>query len=299
MAKVLIHIGLPKTATSSLQRYIFPELGQYGIRYLGVNQPRGEGNHLLYNELTAAINTGDGLEECRQLIEQAIENGESILLSEEMLTVFSHRKTWKEKTQILADILNGLDYRILITVREPTSALFSYYVECYKDFYNPAVPFIEVALKNPHMAIFQYDHLLKHIFSIFEKPRVYVVPFEKIIRNDMCGIHKFLGLSDSSLELPKLHDYNSKLSDEEFVYSGLKYNIWWVLFKRFEPLSVNHASSHPKVQKLIRSIYKRLAWISWGEVKVSKPLEDEINLLQDKLKSGNQYLSKNYGIDFK
>ena len=40
--KLFVHIGLPKTATTTLQIEFFPELANGGIRYLGVFQPRSE-----------------------------------------------------------------------------------------------------------------------------------------------------------------------------------------------------------------------------------------------------------------
>ena len=39
MGKLIIHIGPPKTASTSLQYYL-ESLNQDGVKYIGVNQPR-------------------------------------------------------------------------------------------------------------------------------------------------------------------------------------------------------------------------------------------------------------------
>ncbi len=133
--KLFVHIGLPKTATTTLQREIFPKLSGDHIQYLGVYQPRKDTNQtVFFEQFCQIVYSGDGIDELARTLSEMLESGATYVLSEEMLTVSSGNASWQAKLTNLAKLLNGLDYSILVTVREPTAAMFSYYIELYEQF---------------------------------------------------------------------------------------------------------------------------------------------------------------------
>ena len=65
MGKIMIHLGLPKTATTSLQLDFFPKLKKYNIDYIGISQPRGANNDIMFLQFMKSINTGKEIEVTR------------------------------------------------------------------------------------------------------------------------------------------------------------------------------------------------------------------------------------------
>lgn len=93
--RVYIHIGLPKTATTTLQLDYFPHVNNDKFQYLGVFQPRGqEVPDPLFTKVISAARLGNGLEEANQDLKERLNTGQrSIIISEEMLTVGSGEVT--------------------------------------------------------------------------------------------------------------------------------------------------------------------------------------------------------------
>jgi len=136
--KIIVHIGLPKTATTTLQSDFFPVFVNDFIEYWGVCQPRGKrGQSNAYFNFYRAVDTGLRVGEVRKELELKIAQGKTVIFSEEMITVSSTTSsTWREKLKNLGNILKGLQYDIVVTVRDPIPALFSYYVELHRDNYS-------------------------------------------------------------------------------------------------------------------------------------------------------------------
>lgn len=133
--KLIVHIGLPKTATTTLQADVFPKLINNQIKYLGTFQPR-EKTPLknLYHHFCKAVESRENIDNIRILLNKEISKGHTLIISEEGMTVPSGNITWKKKLENLGKIVRGFDYTIIVSVREPSSALFSYYCELYPRF---------------------------------------------------------------------------------------------------------------------------------------------------------------------
>ena len=130
LRRCVIHLGMPKTATSLLQENLFPNHSE--IEYLGKytwpNARRGKGGvrlKALLNGLSDATP-----EECRKLLEaplqQARESGKVALFSVESLTGGT-AKRHRQRAEIFQDQLG--ECRVLFTLRHPLRFVESMYFQ--------------------------------------------------------------------------------------------------------------------------------------------------------------------------
>lgn len=218
--KIFVHIGLPKTATTSLQADLFPHLSDEGIQYAGVFQPRFDRPQTkffvdFYNSFTSSNNTN----QLRDILNHHLNTGESIILSEEMITVSNYPATWPVKLRNLSEILEGMNYRLIVTVREPASGMFSYYIEQYAIFMQTRKSFLDAAMFDESMHIFHYKKLFEVLFRYFEKDRIFSFRFEDIIRTHGEEITKLICLDGSEKHNITLENLNKKDQRGEFVYA--------------------------------------------------------------------------------
>ncbi|GAB3520415.1 hypothetical protein [Photobacterium alginatilyticum] len=195
---IYLHIGLPKTATSSLQEFLYEESDNCHINYLGVNQPRGQGKeHHFYTQLICFMNSqtpeelSKNLDVCRKTLTSLINGSQTpLFLSEEMLTVDNLGITWQMKIDRLSMLLSGIQYKIIVTTREPVSALHSFYTEIYHDVkldYPSLSVFCE---SNNNAKIYDYNNLRSILNDSFDMSEVVFFPFEGLIKKN--GIQNFL-----------------------------------------------------------------------------------------------------------
>ena len=192
-----IHIGLPKTATTTLQQNILPAFcNENQWHYAGVQQPRksGSGNSVIYRAFMNGMYSGD-----ENLFFDALKSNPHrnvpIIISEEMITVLTHKSTWKENLQNIRRMLVNSDYRVLVTLREPLAASFSFYLERYEYFHKQFGKFGFEVLESEDMAIYRYASFIDYLQNLFGADRVYVATFENIVKSKCYAIEKFLGHS--------------------------------------------------------------------------------------------------------
>ena len=152
MAKIYVHIGLPKTATTTLQSQIFSNFDENEIKYLGTYQPRNSNKNMLYEKFYRSVFTGKHIAETQLLLTEELKNNKNILISEEMITV----SDWKVNLLNLKEILKPFNNELIISVRKHVRAMFSYYVQEFRNFSKLNLTFDEIARTNQKMKIFQY-----------------------------------------------------------------------------------------------------------------------------------------------
>lgn len=195
---IYLHIGLPKTATSSLQEFLYEESDNCHLNYLGVHQPRGQGKeHQFYTQLICFMNSqtpeelSNNLDVCRKTLISLINGSNTpLFLSEEMLTVDNLGITWQMKIDRLSMLLSGIQYKIIVTTREPVSALHSFYTEIYHDVkfdYPSLSAFCE---SNNNAKIYDYNNLRSVLNDSFDMSEVVFFPFEDLIKEN--GIYRLL-----------------------------------------------------------------------------------------------------------
>lgn len=145
--KVYLHIGYPKTATSALQKHVFPEI--QGLNYIGKNENEKFkfDNKLLESVLYNASTMDQSLFK-KQLIRDDLftDFDGDLLLSEEVLLFNIFRPTlWQSKSICIQDVVNnlkylerlcGVEFYIVITIRKQVEMLTSIYAQCFNSCYS-------------------------------------------------------------------------------------------------------------------------------------------------------------------
>lgn len=133
--RLYLHLGPPKTGTTSLQ-IAAQEADLPWLMYGGTSQPRSlDPDSLAYR--LHAIARGDVAADSdegqltRNQIEEVLSSGRHLFVSEEMFLVTQRGVTFQDKLSHLADFLAGVPVSVLLTLRDPAKALPSYYQEIY------------------------------------------------------------------------------------------------------------------------------------------------------------------------
>lgn len=222
-----IHIGLPKTATTTLQRYLFSRHSE--IQYIGKFRSNGEfGNypfpaakklnqHLLGIRKTYGARKALRLiprlsqreiNELKSYVDAGMDAGKISVYSQEAISELPH-----EKTEKFAEVLQSIfgDCRLLLTIREPLSFVKSQYFQMLKShnlasgrelkkYVGRSPRYFDVnewvMLSYEHRA-----HSLRHMLKVgeiartyansFGKDRVKVLVFEQL-KNDAEGFYRDL-----------------------------------------------------------------------------------------------------------
>lgn len=222
--RLMVHIGVPKSATTSLQFGAFPN--HPDIRYLGkpfYDAGFGYEGSLAAAELTDSLWKQDELEFDQALARQRFEAGIRPRLGDGRLAVLSEEGLAHAGAadrlviaQRLAGLCRDIECSILLTVREQKSALFSlhqwYYARrlvssgfeewirwcrSYSSYYGRHNDF--------PLREYRYARLIDTYFELFGRERVLVLPMEMLAREpaafysrleDFSGIRRFWATAD-------------------------------------------------------------------------------------------------------
>lgn len=189
--RVALHIGLPKTATTSLQNNVlYPAHLDGSIHYLG---RRGEALSNDYYNIFQAIDS--------KLIDREMQADEvaslkkdfMALLKPDLLNVISEEALSLThgmglvRLKNFCRVLEDCDVKVLISLRNQDDFFVAYYAELYRwRFYkeknvNTIDKFLDDALEHPNSQdydILFYDRLLEAVFGMF--PNTHVMLFEDI-----------------------------------------------------------------------------------------------------------------------
>jgi len=256
--KIFVHIGLPKTATTSLQRDMFPRLDH--LEYAGVYSPRSWefDTNTIYGAFMVGMYSGDPVYFKRAL--ELVEQQRAVLISDEMITVVTEKSDWKQNLKNVRSLLDGHDYRLLITIRDPLDAMFSYYVERYDYFRVNYKVFDQQILDSIDMEIFRYQSFLSYIKNEFGSDRVYVADYSKIISGDFGEIESFLGCN-----MPKgfeMHNHNSKAKGASKVYLNKKSSLYGY-FQQMAHRKLNAGilrSWAKRLQHVVKPVLEQVSW---------------------------------------
>ena len=298
--KLFIHIGLPKTATTTLQTEFFPRLSCNGVDYVGVYQPRSERHQRsLYRDFLAAAYTGSNIKAVRNEIASKLFMGVSLLISDEMLTVSDGEFTWHGKLKNLGALVSGLDYHVILTVREPASALFSYYVETYPRVAKRFLNFESCALNDESMHIYHYKKLTDVIFSYFEPRRVHAFKFEDIIKNNLSALAALISQKGGCDCLINLENHNKRPQVQGYVNTHHAITALDVLRNVVTKLGMIKRRPFSWINIPDDPVAKHLNSVVLKNIKVMLPPPEEFKRLRSLLHEETVTLDNYFGIKYK
>lgn len=184
-----LHIGPPKTATSSLQDAI-QNLPSEHVRYLGITQPRIEFTKIIEDPnkhlaeviyLRCAYPDIDlgSVDLCAEM-QRETSSGKTVWLSEEMfLTDHPQGVKWQTKIMRLGKLLRNLSSIPLVTIRNPLNATQSLYRELFPSLPKLSQQFPSAFAYSNAPKVYDYRYLLKVLQGAgFE--RVRIIDFDEL-----------------------------------------------------------------------------------------------------------------------
>lgn len=297
--RIYCHIGLPKTATTTLQLDYFPYVDHSKYVYLGVAQPRGESeSDALFKQVLTAVNTGEGIKAASKALQsQMRDKKKSLILSEEMLTVSVAGLEWQEKLSRLKDVIQGADFRLLITIREPVSAMFSFYLELYSRFKGKGEEFSHLAKNNNDFQIYHYDNLLSVVLPLFGKENVWVNTFEDLVNDDYEGVKAFLDFPEMESGFSELRKNNVKKRTGNAVYVPVRMRLKWVT-KIYQLLGGSDTIVGRMLRSLGRYPVDKLRKINYRHVAVPALSDDDQAKLKETMSQTMNVLSEQFGVKY-
>ena len=297
--KLFVHIGLPKTATTTLQTVVFPTVAVDEIRYLGVFQPRKAiTQNELYLQFCKTVETGADAQKLHLTMEDILSTGTTLVLSEEMCCVSSKGAPWRTKLSRISQLVHGLDYSIILTVREPISAMFSYYTELHDRFDRTGEKFIDLARHAEVMQIFHYKKLTDALFSTFDSSRLFVLSFEDIVLGHNEGLCRWITQGHKGWigGVPRIH--NAKTRSKYSVRTGRSVTLADGPRRLVRKLGRRETRTIQLMRKLSSQLLREMDRVRLFEKRIVMPSEMTLRQLRHDLADETAALENHFGIKY-
>lgn len=294
MARLIIHLGLPKTATTSLQIDFFSKIENEKMVYVGVRHPRKSHQTDIYKKFSNYIETGENFTNVNKALKYELDQGRDILISDEMIVV-SHNLKWRDKLRNLYNLIQEFNYQLIVTVREPSKALFSYYAERFHIYKKCDKTFIELALEHESMKIYHYRVFFSYLLEMFDKNLVFVKKFEDLIQNKNLDLCKVLNISEDLCDI-NLNNYNSKLTFDNQI---IKKNKTYIGDFKFIKRNISDIFNVFIFKKKLKKYINEISNISFqSNEKILIPSKVEFQYLKEQLKEETKYLDEKFQIRY-
>lgn len=290
MAKIIVHIGLPKTATTTLQIDFFSKLDRDQMFYIGVKQVRGKiVQDKMYNQFYSSVTTGKEIEKTRKMLVAELNKGLDLLLSEEMIVVGE----WQVKLRNLYQIIKDINHLIIITIREPVSAMFSYYIELHQVFGNKT--FLDSAQNSNQMKIYHYRKFFQYLFQYFQSSNIRLVKFEDIVEGNLEELKRIVPSQNNT----ELGVYNEKKYIGDSILVERNYSYSFIIKRFLKRTYVYNIAKNKTLLPLFKIANKLLYALKVKKTyKIRKPSESELHLLSLELKDETSYIFEKFGINY-
>lgn len=295
MGKIYVHIGLPKTATTSLQKDFFEKLPSKRFSYLGVLQFRKERiQHTEFKKFSYFLNSNKGADDIKEMFTSIINKGKDVVISEEMIVVGD----WRQKIKNLKEILKGFNYHILITIRNPLDGLLSYYYELNHLFTQKYTSFSDAALIDDSMKIFHYNIFFDYIFDVFDSERVHVIAMEKIVKDDLSSLLEIFDIKDLKFSIRNRN--KSKKNDDKIVKFRKERKPDTLNVKKYKESKIYLFFKNSFLRKIIRNLIlfiNRPRIVIKTEL-IKKPHTTELKKVKNELVEGISYVNNKFSLNY-
>ena len=237
---------------------------------------------------------GKDLAGLRETLARSLETN-ALVLSEEMISVSARGITWREKFSNLRAILDGFDYEILVTVREPAAALFSYYCEVYPTLGMARRSFLDCALQHEAMEIYHYGKLIAELDRHFAPERLHFYRFEDLVANGPGELAVLVTGRMGLVPHEPLGNRNQRSKTEGHVVTRHWFTVEDLLLSLFPSLRAPvKGSALKKIARLFR-FGRRLRL---RRIVIGFPEPDEMVRLREYLHSENRVLEQRFGLNY-
>lgn len=289
--KVFIHIGYPKTATTTLQNHLFSNLTRFDL----IGQPitkENEDVQKIIHTITDCETLDYNADDLRERIERCVSDDKQLLISEESLSTGSSLSGRVSRSEI-AYRLKSLfpNAKIIVILREQKSIIKSFYLQKKKIDKNFKVDFndwFESNKNNQHKEnVFQYlyyEKLIELYDKLFGEENIKILLFEDFKYNLTPFVREltdFLGEDFDSDKLGRKHD-NKTVTGATLMLRTM--NEKYSFIKRLVPKRLKHFLKC-KAQN--------------GKVMKVELNEQQIHYINSVYSDTNKVLSKRYGLNLK
>lgn len=315
---IYVHIGYPKTGTTTLQKDFFPYISE--IEYLGINE-NDRYSSKLSKEVIDFILFGFGdLSKAADTLKPIIENKEKLILSHEEITYLALKKTMiKGSYQVIPfediairikQLFNKLkiEIKILITIRKQEDIITSLYAQSYTHHYSLQSEtknfkrFLKLFLSNsahPFKEVLNYDNLINVYSDIFGFTNLHVLIYEELVSSpekfykNLCGILDISSIKYSSIAIGKIRN---KRTNEAKGYKNVKADSYFDKLNRFRHRYFGTAGKGILPRSTIR-LLKQKKWNSNQDISKTIVLTDsERKHLEKIYRSSNMQLSSKFDL---
>lgn len=322
MKKLIVHIGYPKTATTTLQDGLFIGLHDKGIiNYLGRSREADSDQFEQAGILSRSLFKGTELAKNDIHLSSDLLN----ILSEETLTfpTFYKEKQWKR------NLVNSVDFpeamhqslrdktgklKILVTIRSQQELIYSLYITKYRMFlddeaYNRPDKFLfnkDGTFKRDLFSIYNYSDVLNKYAEVFGINNIHILLFEDFKSNPELFIQKLsdlMGVDEAKVKplLSGVHHRKKKKASSGYLKEVRKTNNFGKALENIEHFVFNikglgrYKRNYDSIH-LITKIKKRFL-TERDEFIIPKLTSDQKRIIFEEFKSSNAKLSEEFGID--
>jgi hypothetical protein len=298
--KLFLHVGYPKTATTTLQKKLFAR--HPGICYLGkplTGDLLDIEQHILRLDSVQFERALPGLQEKFIALSEDCPEQQNMLLSHEgFLRAARYEghdigRTAERLRQVFGDPLAGeLDVHVLITIRKQIDIIPSYFFDSVSRSPDSFHRFIDSSLEQPQFGYFPslfYDQVVGYYSALFGRERIRVLPFEAFIterEHFLYTLAAYLEIdAEACLGLVGGKSHNVKLrAGEGYRLSAYEYVLDRVNKRRTEVT---------QLPKTLRFLLKRIPLKNY----VFALSPDERNRIQALFADCNRQLSGEFNLD--
>lgn len=214
------------------------------------------------------------------------------------MIVVSTNLTWREKIKNLYVLVKQFDYQLIVTVREPSAALFSYYVQRHHIYRNMNKSFLEIALEHESMEIYHYKCFFTYLLGFFEFDRIFVKKFEELIKNQNSDLCNFLGISVDHNKF-KIDHINSKKKVKNKIYKKWKPSINDSNFVKAIKPFITRVFNIIRISSNIKLKLYRFSKYSYKQNEIiNVPKKDDFDKLKELLKDQTSYLEQIFNVKY-
>ncbi len=324
MKKMLIHIGYPKTATTTIQESLFVKLHEAGeINYLG----KADYSSNYYFNQAYDLHRSFLLSKSFNVDELKISSKKTNVISDEYFTIapcfleaelgIKGVDPFKYPQRLSTLFKNAVDsIEIMVTIRNQKDSIYSYYVEHYKDFLDDKsndtpTKFIfengkRKTLRKERLKIYSFLDLLEKYEECFGKGNIRILLFEDLKYDPkfFCDqLSQIINVESSLVEtlLTGKHLREKKKSKTGYYAEVMKTKALGKIVKKLQKNDLvykiisSYKKRYGKNSKMLNAIRKLM--YKEDSFFIPKLSEEEQNIIFQEFRESNLKLSEKYNID--